>query len=133
MKKHHPKCLYPLPGDNLCSCSGLELRDLRRALGRVAELGERCEECEPTEAPYATHVVIRRDFSVHGLEEYLCPQHAEEARQAHRKAESKGCGPQPEVQEHEQETAVLIALEALGIKVGEPLDKASVPTGSEEK
>ena len=84
---------------------------LRSALGRIAELGERCEECEPTEAPFATHVTAG---PMTGIPTFLCGACAETTRQAYRKAESKGCGKQPDVEEHEQDTAVQIALKALG-------------------
>lgn len=95
--------------------AAVEVERLKRALGLIAELGDRCDDCEPTEAPFATHVT---HHPLTGLPLTLCPEHAETAREAQRKARSKGYGPYPDVEEHEQDTAVLIALEALGIKVG---------------
>lgn len=98
-----------------CPTHGLTAEDhcdevdrLKSALGRVAELGDRCEECEPTEAPYATHVA----HSLHtGVPIFLCPTHADE--------ESLDV----EVEPHEQDAAVQVALDALGIKVGEPIQR----------
>ncbi len=87
-----------------------EIRRLRNALGEVAALGDRCEDCEPTEAPMATHVTARL-WS--GIPMFLCDACAVNTREAFKKAESKGCGRQPDVEEHEQDTAVLIALKAL--------------------
>lgn len=86
-----------------------EVERLKRALGLIAELGDRCEDCDPPDT-IATHVTAN---PVTGLPIFLCAEHAEDARAAHRKAESKGCGKQPDVEEHEQETAVTIALAAL--------------------
>jgi hypothetical protein len=83
---------------------------LKSALGQVAALGDFCEECDPTEAPPATYLTTH---VLAGIPIFLCAEHAEEAREAHRKAESKGCGAQPNVVEHEQDTAVVLALAAL--------------------
>lgn len=91
------------------TCDACEVDRLKAALGLIAELGERCDDCEPTEAPLATHVITI------GIWHYLCGPCAESAKAAYRKAESKGCGKQPEVKEHAQDTAVLIAYRALGL------------------
>lgn len=88
-----------------------ELLDAREALGKIAELGERCEDCEPTEAAFATWVTAH---PLTGIPIFLCDEHVQDTRDAHRKAESKGCGKQPEIEPHEQEMAVDIALKALG-------------------
>jgi hypothetical protein len=90
-----------------------EVARLKTALGQILELGERCEECDdidPTAGRMATH---ETRHVLTGMPITLCDEHAEEARQAHRKAVSKGCGPQPEVEPFEQDTAVLIALSVL--------------------
>lgn len=92
-------------------------KSLESALGLIAELGDRCEDCEPTEAPFATHMARDASFSIHGIEHYFCDACAENARAAYRKAESKGCGRQPEVELYEQETPVRIALEALNPRI----------------
>jgi hypothetical protein len=88
----------------------LKIERLKRALGEVAALGDTCEECDPpnTMATYVTH------HPMHGLPIFLCDEHAAETREAYRKALSKGCGPQPPVEPHEQDIAVQIALQALG-------------------
>jgi len=88
-----------------------EVERLKRALGQVVELGDRCEECEVSGAPMATHITTH---SVTGLPLFLCAACAKNVGEQYRKAESKGCGKQPEIEEHEQDTAVAIALAALG-------------------
>jgi hypothetical protein len=97
-----------------CECHedrhAAEVRGLKEALGEIAALGDVCEDCEVHAAPMATHVT---QSPVTGIPVFLCAEHAEDARAAHRKAESKGCGKQPDVEVHEQELAVTIALEAL--------------------
>lgn len=94
-----------------------EVDRLKTALGEIAALGDFCEECEPHGAPVATHLTA---CAVSGIPVLLCAEHAEEARQAHRKAESKGCGKQPAVIEHEQDTAVTLALAALRTTAAKP-------------
>lgn len=88
-----------------------EVARLKAALGKIAALGDFCEVCDPAEAEVATHET-RHPLSGEPLP--LCAEHAEETRALFRRAESKGCGPQPAIEEHEQDTAVTIALEALG-------------------
>ena len=88
-----------------------EVERLKRALGEVAAHADRCEECDCGEAKIATHVTMS---TITGLPLFLCPEHAEEIRAAYKKAESKGCGKSPDIEEHEQETTVQIALQALG-------------------
>ena len=95
-----------------------EVRRLKNALGEIGALGDFCEECEISGAPPATHLTTQ---TLTGIPIFLCTDHAEQAREAHRKAESKGCGKQPEVVEHEQDTAVTLALAAL--------DASSAPVG----
>jgi len=84
--------------------------ELEAALGQIAECADWCEECEPTERKLATHTV-----QPYGVPEFLCDECAEMARQSYRRAKSKGCGPQPEVEPHEQEAETTIALKALGL------------------
>lgn len=91
-------------------CAGTEINRLKSALGEIGALGDRCEECEPLEAKFASHVT---HYTGSGLPRFLCDEHAAETRAAFRKAESKGCG-QPEIEGHEQDIAVQIALRALG-------------------
>ena len=62
----------------------------------------------------ATHVVAQP----YGLEDHLCAACAEVRREAYRKAKSKGCGPQPEVEEYDHGVEVRIAIEALGLPNG---------------
>ncbi len=80
------------------------------ALGEIAALGDVCEDCEVSGAPMATHVAAN---PITGIPGFYCDACAENERQARRKAESKGCGAQRPVEEHEQDTAVTIALAAL--------------------
>lgn len=91
-----------------------ELDRYKKALGLIAELGDRCEDCEPTTAttppPMATHVT-HGPFT--GVPVFLCDACTVNARASFRKAESKGCGRQPSIDVHDQEPAVLIALAAL--------------------
>lgn len=87
-----------------------EVERLKRALGDIGALGDRCEDCDPHDAPFATHVTAN---PLTGTPVFLCAECAESTRAAFRKAESKGCGRQPVVEEHEQDEAVLIALAAL--------------------
>jgi hypothetical protein len=95
----------------MISAEQQEIERLKRALGEVAALGERCEDCDPAEAPFASFVTMH---PLSGITIFLCAACAEVTREAYRKAQSKGCGPQPEVEPHEQEPAVEIALRALG-------------------
>lgn len=85
-----------------------EVERLKTALGEIAALGDFCEECEVSGAPIATHVTTH---PLTGIPIFLCLPHAEETRQQFRKETSKGCGPRPEVVEHEQDTAVQVLVE----------------------
>ncbi len=90
-----------------------DVERLKDVLGEIAALGDFCEECEPRDATVATHLTTHVH---HGLPIFLCAEHAEDARRSHCRAESKGCGKQPEVVEHEQDVAVTLALAALAVK-----------------
>jgi hypothetical protein len=97
-------CREPLVnGEGLCEeCAG-DVGRLKRALGEIAELGDRCEECDPPNT-MATHVTWHPET---GLPVFLCDACAEERRSAGRS--------RPEIEPHEQDLAVLIALRALGL------------------
>lgn len=82
---------------------------LQSALGEIVALGESCDECDPSEAKMASHVVPHWGAPV-----FLCPKHAEEERELIRRGDRKSYGLHPKVEEHEQDTAVQIALRALG-------------------
>ncbi len=94
-----------------------EVKRLRRVLGTIAELADRCEDCDAT---HATHVTTS------SLGHFLCADCAKLADEQYRKAESKGCGKHPRIEEHEQDLAVRLALAALG----EGLSDASSSTTS---
>ncbi len=89
-----------------------EIERLRTALGEVAALGDFCEDCDEPGLTVATHVT---QHPLTGIPIFLCDHCAEVTRQEYRRATSKGCGPRPEVEEHEQDTAVQIALAALRV------------------
>ncbi|MBX3205147.1 MAG: hypothetical protein KF764_08755 [Labilithrix sp.] len=105
----HPAMVTQLHEEK--ECLRREVERLKTALGEVAALGDRCEECDCGEAEMATHVTAH---PLTGIPIFLCAVHAKETDAAYRRAESKGCGEQPLIEEHEQETAVQIALAALG-------------------
>lgn len=85
---------------------------LEAALGKIAELADRCEACDPPDT-LATHATTD---SVTGLPMFLCGPCAKDVDASYRKAESKGCGRQPEIEEHEQDVAVAIAIAAMEAK-----------------
>lgn len=87
------------------------------ALREIASLAKRCDEgdCEyADDAPNGHHRIATHMTTLFGVPVYLCDIHAPIRAASHRKAESKGCGAQPEVKPYvEQNEAITIALAAL--------------------
>ena len=85
----------------------------RAALETISEDSKRCDDCAEDvpegEPPIATHMTM-----LWGAAQYLCDDHADLAREANRKARSKGCGYQTDVAAYAQPAHVKIALAALG-------------------
>lgn len=88
---------------------------LRKALDEIADEAVLCQDCDEDEhvRRIATHETL---FAVGGAAYYVCAEHAETHRESNRKAESKGCGKQPDVFQFVQEKHVAIALAALAKK-----------------
>lgn len=92
---------------------------LESALRRVVRaFGYRCDgESDYDDGTEACGVVVART-TMWTLPVHLCEKHAELRRASHRKAESKGCGKQPDVVPFSEDGAILEARTILGAQKG---------------